>query len=79
MYEGVRVFRGRFFARGPEAAQLTSQVVHASEVDFLDSLESVDDVWRSLSHSISRRHGDCDATIFKKVGLALEELHEHLR
>ena len=71
MYEGVRVFWGRFFARGLGAAhiQLTSQIVHATEVHPFDSLKSVDDVWRSLSHSIGRWHRDYPATF--EVGLAL--------
>ena len=67
----VRVSPGRFFARGLGAThiQLTSQIVHATEVHLLDSLKSVDDVWRSLSHSIGRWHRDYPATI--EIGLAL--------
>ena len=74
---GRRRFPGSFFGRCLEAAQLTSKVAHPTEVHLLDSLEPVDDGWRSLSHSISRWHGD--RTRILQVGFALQQKHKNVR
>ena len=60
---------------------LTSQVYHSGElvieVHLLDGLETSDDVRRSLSHCLGRRHGDRPAVL--EVSLALEQKYEEKR